>query len=154
MGKESHRDRSRDRDRRCRGGSPQRGSLSQAVTAERYYLPEFDLKDMDALHISVVPAELDEEVADRAHDRAEYKIHVAVQKRVAKQDPPGFDQAAIDGLMQLVQEIDDLFRHKAMAGYESAAWTKTENKPIFDPKQLKDSSLFTSLLVLTFRVMR
>ena len=71
-----------------------------------------------------------------------------------RSDPPGLDQAAIDGLMQLVQDIDDLFRHKTLAGYQSAAWTKTENKPIFDPKQLKDSSLFTSLLVLTFRVMR
>ena len=129
-------------------------TLSQPVTAERYYLPEFDLKDMDTLHVSVVPAELDEEIADRARDRAEYKIHVAVQKRVAKQDPPGLDQAAIDGLMQLVQEIDDLFRHKTLAGYEPAAWTKTENKPIFDPKHLKESSQFTSLLVLTFRVTR
>ena len=55
-----------------------------------------------------------------AQDRAEYKIHVAVQKRVAKQDPPGLDQAAIDGLMQLVQEIDDLFRHKPLAGFAQA----------------------------------
>ncbi len=128
--------------------------LSQAVSAQRYYLPEFDLKDMDTLHVSVVPAELDEEIADRSHDRAEYKIHVAVQKRVTKQDPPGLDAEAIDGLMTLVQEIDDLFRHKTLAGYASAAWTKTENKPIFDPKHLKESGQFTSLLVLTFRVTR
>jgi hypothetical protein len=128
--------------------------LSQPVSAQRYFLPEFDLKDMDTLHVSVVPAELDEEIADRARDRAEYKIHVAVQKRVAKNDPPGLDQAAIDGLMTLVQDIDDLFRHKPLAGFTQACWAKTENKPIFDPKHLKEDSLFTSLLVLTFRVMR
>ena len=128
--------------------------LSQAFEARRYYLPEFDLKDMDTLHVSVVPAELDEEIADRSRDRAEYKIHVAVQKRVAKKDPPGLDQAAIDGLMQLVQEIDDLFRHKPLAGYTQASWAKTENKPIYDPKHLKENNQFTSLLVFTFRVMR
>jgi len=128
--------------------------LSQPFEAQRYYLPEFDLKDMDTLHVSVVPAELDEEIADRARDRAEYKIHVAVQKRVTKSDPPGIDQAAIDGLMTLVQEIDDLFRHKALVGYAQASWVKTENKPIYDPKHLKDSGQFTSLLVFTFRVMR
>ena len=128
--------------------------LSQPVSAQRYYLPEFDLKDMDTLHVSVVPAELDEEIADRAHDRAEYKIHVAVQKRVAKQDPPGIDTAAIDALMQLVEEIDDLFRHKRLAGYEQAHWAKTENKPIYDPKHLKEHGQFTSLLVFTFRVTR
>ena len=128
--------------------------LSQPFEAKRYYLPEFDLKDMGTIHVSVVPAELEEEVADRSRDRAEYKIHVAVQKRVTKHDPPGFDQAAIDALMHLVQEIDDLFRHKPLLGYEQASWTKTENKPIYDPKHLKEHGQFTSLLVLTFRVTR
>ena len=129
-------------------------TLSQAFTAARYYLPEFDLPEMDQLHVSVVPAELDEEIADRTRDRAEYKIHVAVQKRVTKQDPPGLDTSAIDGLMALVQEIDDLLHHKPLAGYEEAHWTKTENKPIYDPKHLKEHGQFTSLLVFTFRVTR
>lgn len=131
-----------------------RALLSQPLVAKRYYLPEFDLKDMDQIHVSVVPAELEEEIADRSRDRAEYKIHVAVQKRVTKQDPPGLDGATIDALMQLVQEIDDCFRHKTLFGYEAAAWTKTENKPIYDPKHLKEHGQFTSLLVLTFRVTR
>ena len=108
--------------------------LSQPVTAQRYYLPEFDLKDMDTLHVSVVPAELDEEVADRSHDRAEYKIHVAVQKRVTTQDPPGLDQEAIDGLMQLVQEIDDLFRHKTLAGLRVGRLDQDREQADFRPK--------------------
>jgi hypothetical protein len=112
------------------------------------------LTAMDQLHVSVVPAELDEEIADRTRDRAEYKIHVAVQKRVAKQEPPGLDNVAIDALMELVEEIDDLFRHKSLAGYEAAHWTKTENKPIYDPKHLKEHGSFTSLLALSFRVTR
>jgi hypothetical protein len=128
--------------------------LSQPLTAQRHYLPEFDLPDMDTLHVSVVPAELDEEIADRSCDLAEYKIHVAVQKRVSQQNPPGLDTLAIDGLMRLVQEIDDLFRHKALPGYEQARWCKTENKPIYDPKHLKEHGQFTSLLVFTFRVIR
>jgi hypothetical protein len=129
-------------------------TLSQPFTAKRYYLPEFDLKEMDTLHVSVVPAELDEEIADRSRDRSEYKIHVAVQKRVAKQVAPGIDADAMDALMLLVEEIDDLFRHKVLAGYEQAHWMKTENKPIYDPKQLKENGLFVSLLQFTFRVVR
>ncbi|NLY02727.1 MAG: hypothetical protein GXY83_42280 [Rhodopirellula sp.] len=129
-------------------------TLSQPFSAVRYYLPEFDLKEMKDLHVSVVPAELDEEIADRGRDRAEYKIHVAVQKRVAKQDSSGLDNAAIDALMQLVQEIDDLFRHKPLAGFEQALWAKTENKPNYDPKHLQENQQFTSLLAFTFRVIR
>jgi len=127
-------------------------TLSQPVDAKRYYLPEFDLKEMDSLHVSVVPAELDEEVADRSRDRAEYKIHVAVQKRVSRRDPPGFDAEAIDALMHLVEEIADVFRHKVLS--PGVTWAKTENKPIYDPKQLKEHGLFTSLLELTFRTIR
>jgi hypothetical protein len=129
-------------------------SLSQPFTAVRHYLPEFDLQEMDTLHVSVVPAELDEEMADRTRDKAEYKIHVAVQKRVAKQATPGIDTTAVDALMQLVEEIDDLFRHKQLTGYEEAHWAKTENKPIYDPKHLKEHGQFTSLLIFTFRVTR
>lgn len=129
-------------------------TLSQPFTAVRHYLPEFDLKEMETLHVSIVPAELDEEIADRTRDRAEYKIHVAVQKRVARQDPPGLDTAELDALMQLVEEIDDLFRHKRLAGYEQAHWAKTENRPIYDPKHLKEHGQFTSLLVFTFRITR
>ncbi len=129
-------------------------TLSQPFTAERHYLPEFDLKEMDTLHVSVVPAELDEEIADRTRDRAEYKIHVAIQKRVVKSDGTGLDMVAIDALMRLVEDIDDLFRHKPLAGYEDAHWVKSENKPIYDPKHLKEHNQFTSLLVLTFRVVR
>ncbi len=114
--------------------SAQRRHLEPAGCGRRHYLPEFELTEMDALHVSVVPAELDEEIADRTRDRAEYKIHVAVQKRVGRQDPPGIDTEAIDQLMQLVEEMDDLFRHKPLAGFEQAHWVKTENKPIYDPK--------------------
>jgi hypothetical protein len=129
-------------------------TLSQSFEAKRYYLPEFDLKEMDTLHVSVLPAELDEEISDRTRDRAEYKIHLAVQKRVTQQESPGLDHEAIDGLMTLVEEIDDLFRHQPLSGYEQAHWVKSENKPIYDPKHLKEHGQFTSLLVLTFRVVR
>ena len=129
-------------------------TLSQPFTAERHYLPEFALEDMDTLHVSVVPAEFLSDMADRARDRAEYTVHIAVQKRVSKHQPPGLDNAAIDELMRLVEEIGDLFRHKRLAGYEDAHWVKTENKPIYDPKHLQEHGQFTSLLALTFRVMR
>ena len=117
-------------------------ALSQPITAARYYLPEFDLKEMKDLHVSVVPAELDEEIADRGRDRAEYKIHVAVQKRVGKQNPSGLDNAAIDALMQLVQEIDDLFRHNRWL-VSIALWArprKSDLRPETPPRKQQFTS--------------
>lgn len=129
-------------------------ALSLPLAAERSYLPEFDLGQMKDLHVTVVPAELDEELLDRTRDAAQYKIHLAVQKRVSKAGGGGLDSQAIDALMHLVEEIDDLFRHKPLAGYPQAHWVKTENRPIYDPKHLKEHSQFTSLLILTFQVAR
>lgn len=57
-------------------------TLSRPVQAVRSCLPEFELRDMGTLHISVVPAELEEEMADRERDFGDYTIHVAVQQRV------------------------------------------------------------------------
>jgi hypothetical protein len=106
--------------------------LSQPVKAARYYLPEFALAEMDELHVSVVPAEKDAEIIVRARDRVDYKIHVAVQKRVGRQGAPGLDNTVIDGLMQLVEEIGDLFRHKLLEDVAGVHWARTETRPIYD----------------------
>jgi hypothetical protein len=129
-------------------------ALSQSVLAERHYLPEFNLADLDQLRVSVIPAETEQTVADRTRDQTDYTIHVAIQKRVAKQSPPGLDTQAIDALLLLVEEIGDLFRHQSLATTPVARWVKTENRPIYDPKHLNEHGQFTSLLALTFRTWR
>jgi hypothetical protein len=129
-------------------------ALSQSVLAERHYLPEFNLADLDQLRVSVVPAEIEQTVADRTRDQTDYTIHVAIQRRVAAQSPPGLDTQAIDGLLRLVEEIGDLFRHQSLATAPVARWVKTENRPIYDPKHFNEHGQFTSLLALTFRTWR
>ena len=54
-------------------------------------------------------------------------------KRVAHQRSAWFDQAAIDGLMQLVQDIDDLFRHKPLAGFPQAIGRRPKTSPFTTP---------------------
>ena len=125
-------------------------TFSQPFTAQRCYVPTFDLKEMKDLHVTVVPRGLEMSTASRSLLQDDVQIDVAVQKKLPA-DTSG-DNAAIDALMGLVQEIADFIRSTGRFG--DAVWVKTENKPIYSPEHLEQLRQFTSVLTLTLRVMR
>ena len=118
--------------------------------ARRYYVPVFDLKEMKDLHVTVVPRAVEMSTASRAMLQHDVQIDVAVQKKLP-QDTAG-DQAAIDALMGLVQEIADVLR--AAGHFGDAQWVKTDNKPVYSPEHMEQLRQFTSVLTLTLRMLR
>ena len=48
----------------------------------------------------------------------------------------------------------DHFRHKRLDSFRAAVWVKTEHEPIYAQEHLDQMRQFTSVLTLTFRVMR
>lgn len=120
--------------------------FSQSFTAERKALPLFKLDDMDTLHVTVVPRELEISLETRAKDTHEVKVDVAIQQQV-----DSIETTDVDPLLALVQEIADYLNRKAMSG---AHWLKTENKPIYAPDHLHEKNQFTSVLTLTYRASR
>jgi hypothetical protein len=72
-------------------------ALSLPFTAERQYLPQFDLAEMKDLHVTVVPRGVDVTQAARSKAVHDYKVDVAVQKKFEKGDA-----AELDPLMRLV----------------------------------------------------
>jgi hypothetical protein len=124
-------------------------TFSQPLTAARHYRPLFDLKDMAALHVSVVPKGASAERLDRSRHQEEYQVDVAVQKKVE-----ALDNATLDPLAGLVEEIGLFLRDRRLASYPAAVWLRTENVPIYAPEHLDELRQFTSVLTLTFRVVR
>lgn len=121
-------------------------ALSQPVTAERHYQPQFELSEMTALRVSVVPRSVTSKGLDR--DSFDYKIDVAVQRKL---DPtPG----NLDALMALVEEIADHFRSEPLASYPQARCTEVENVPVYAMEHLDEFRQFTSVVTLTYRVWR
>ena len=120
--------------------------FSVAFTAERMALPAFTLEEMQTLHVTVVPREIASSILDRARDEDEVKVDVAVQKKVASAAVE-----EVDPLLALVQEIADFLNRTAMG---DATWKKTENKPVYAPEHLREKRLFTSVLTLTYRLVR
>ena len=122
--------------------------FSQPVSAERHYQPCFELSGMAQLRVSVVPRSATSKSLDRSRDSFDYKIDVAVQRKV---EPTPEN---LDALMELVEEIADHFRSHPLAGFPAARCTEVENVPIYAAEHLEELRQFTSVLTLTFRVWR
>jgi hypothetical protein len=125
------------------------GGFSQPVVVKRSYLPKFDLAQMKDLHVTVVPRGVTITTGSRNHNQHDYQIDIAVQKKLTAND-----NGEIDELVSLVDEIADHFRHKRLDSFRAAVWVKTEHEPIYAQEHLDQMRQFTSVLTLTFRVMR
>jgi hypothetical protein len=122
-------------------------TFSQPIAPQRLYLPSFDLADMTMLQVSVVPAASSVAIASRRSQREDHQVHVAVQKKV---DPAAV--AAVDDLLQLVQEIDDHLR--AAGPMADATWIGTALDPLYHPDHLRDKGVLTCVLSVTYRLHR
>jgi len=123
-------------------------TFTQTFTAQRLYLPVFDLQSMSDLKVTVVPKGITSSSLDRSRDNFDYQIDVAVQKKVNSQIE------VIDSLMRLVEEIGDYFRSNPLSSYPGARCTNVENTPVYAQDHLQELRQFTSVLTLTFRLWR
>lgn len=122
--------------------------LSQPVVAVRHYQPNFELAEMTELKVSVVPRSVTSKGLDRYRDSFDFKIDVAVQKKV---EPTAGN---LDALMELVEEIADYVRAEPLAGATGARCIEVENDPVYAMEHLEEFRQFTSVITLTFRVWR
>lgn len=124
-------------------------TFSQPVTAVRSYLPQYDLTEMQTLHVTVVPKGVVLGSADRSRSQGDYSIDVAVQRKFA-----AGDNADLDGLTNLVEEIINHFRGRRLDSYPNAAWLKSEQTVLYAPEHMAELRQFTSIVTFTYRVLR
>ena len=117
-----------------------------AFTAQRAYAPLQTLKDLQTIHVTVVPKGIVLENVARDRRQRDYQIDIAVQKKLASLAP-----TEIDPLVDLAAEIGDLFVGR-LASYPGAIAIKTEHTPIYALEHLEQLRTFTGVLTVTFRV--
>jgi len=123
-------------------------SFSREFTAARSYLPRFELPEMAELHVTVVPRGLAITTASRAGHRHDYRIDVAVQRKLQSTDA-----SEVDGLMGLMEEVADHFRGRTL-DTPPAACVAVENEPVYVAEHMDEMRQFTSLITMTFRTWR
>jgi hypothetical protein len=126
------------------------GTFSQPVVAERVYQPALTLEDLKDLRVSVVPRTVGISAASRDSSIYECVIDVGVQKKL----PADGEQAEIDALLDLVEEIADRLRLKRLPGAPEAAWAGIAHEPVVSSESLEQHRVFTSVLSVTYRVRR
>jgi len=121
-------------------------TFTTAFTAVRTQLPEFKLADMGTLHVTVVPRSDASEGLTRDRDNHTIGVDVAVQQRLSE-----VNNTTVDALLALVQEIADFLNRRAMG---DAIWQTTVNDPVYAPEHLRELRQFTSVLKLSYRLVR
>ncbi|XZE55913.1 hypothetical protein SH139x_001962 [Planctomycetaceae bacterium SH139] len=124
-------------------------SFSQTFTAKRLYVPNFDLEELSELHVSVVPRDVLLSALDRLTNRYNVRIDIAVQQKFESGA-----NAEIDPLLNLIEEISDLFRLKRLGSLPAARCITIEHPVIYSVEHWEQQRQFTSLLTLTFQLAR
>ena len=122
-------------------------SLGQPVNAERLFLPQFELQEMNVLRVVVVPKDEERKPITRTAKQATYRVDVGVLKKIATTDA-----AEIDLLCALVASIAALFDGNRLAALYEAICTVAKTEPVYSPEHLEQLRQFTSVIVLTFKI--
>ena len=122
--------------------------LSQTVNAERLFLPQFDLQEMNVLRVVVVPKDEERKPLSRKIKEATYSVDVGVLKKVQNTEA-----SEIDPLCDLVAEIALVFDGKRLGNLQEAFCTVAKPEPVYSVEHLEQLRQFTSVLTLSFKVM-
>ncbi len=125
------------------------GSFSQPIDPLRRVLPEYELSDLKDLRVTVVPASIQIEGASRALSQHDVRIDIGIQKKLGKDL-----DAEVAQLCELVDEIAEFLKRRRLQGAADAVWVKTANEPIYAADHLSEQRLFTSVLAVTYRMMK
>ena len=126
-------------------------SFSRPVTAERAYLPRYELSEMRDLRVTVVPKQMATTTASRGAASRDVTLDVAVQQKLA---PGSSERDQNDELMVLSEQIAEHLRTATLVGQPGAKWVRSEHTAIYAPEHLEQMRQFTSVVSVTYRTIQ
>jgi hypothetical protein len=120
--------------------------FSRDFTATRAYVPLANLGELEALHVTVMPAGRIQALASRRTVQVDHRCEIAVQQRLASDAPE-----AVDPLLGVVEEIAEHLVAHRLGDAPAAEWVQTETSPLLVPEHFNELRQFTSLLAVTYR---
>jgi hypothetical protein len=122
--------------------------FSQEFEAEVVFRPIFDLRNLRDLKVSVVPRAVSFARASRQADSRLVQIDIGVQRKLS-------EQVDVEPLLELVEQITLCFGvGKRLPDYSAALCVEIENEPVYAPEHIDQYRQFTSVVTLTFEVIR
>jgi hypothetical protein len=133
-------------------------SFSQAIDPKRSYV-DWDgekLKDPSALRVDVVADSTQQKTkpATRVTSKFTIPVFIVVRKKLNQEqtndDSGDIDEAEIDALIYLCQELHLFFTLDRLPGLDSAVWEETETLALPSKKHLREIRQFTALIKVQF----
>lgn len=130
------------------------GTFSQSFTAERLYVPRYELENADALKVFVVPAGIESEFNSRSTTQDEHEIDIAVLQKLTK---GGGVPSELDPFMLTPEEIQDFLSGDDLSGNSRRNLSsgphliKIGVRPIFSPDHITEKQILFSMITATYR---
>ena len=111
--------------------------------AEVMFFPEFELRELEAMRVAVVPTGTEYKTVSRSSHEELLKVQIGFLKRGCEDELPE--------LLQLVEGLGLGFLNRKLAG---ATCIGVAYNPIYSPEHLRERGQFTSVIELTFKRFR
>jgi hypothetical protein len=127
----------------------QAGSFSEPLTVSRRVLPEFELADLKALTVTVVPKSVGINNITRQSSSFEVAVDIGIQQKIGKDT-----DAEVARLSGIVSEIVTFMNRRKLAGFPAAVFVSIVNEPVYAPEHLSEKRLFTSIVTVTYKLIQ
>ena len=119
-----------------------RHAFSQPFDAVFSVKPQFDLADLETLHVVVVPKTLETTAVSRSTVKYTVVIDIGVIKRIGSLTP----EEAVEKLGNLVDEIIEYLHSATLDDFTAAQCVTIANEPIYSPEHLTQQRTFFSVI--------
>lgn len=124
----------------------QAATFSEPLIISRRVMPEFELAELKALTVTVVPKSVQMANITRQSSSFDVAIDIGIQQKIAKDT-----DAQVSRLSGVVTELVNFLNRRQLTGFPAAQFKSIVNEPVHVPEYLSEKRLFTSILTVTYR---
>jgi len=122
-------------------------SFSQSFTAARYIVPMFNLPDLAALKVSVIPRSRAKEVETRGSNASQHKLELGFQKHLTDVN----DTSEADPMDYLVEEVEDFLLGESIGDYTCIEIEHIlADDSLFAKEHIYSDKVYTAVVVATY----
>jgi len=124
-------------------------SFSEPLVIARRVLPEYEIAELKALTVTVVPKSVQITNITRQSSSFEVAVDVGIQQKIGKDT-----DAEVARLSGVVSEIVMFMNRRKLTGFPAAVFVSIANEPVYAPEHLSEKRLFTSILTVHYKVIQ
>ena len=124
-------------------------TFSETLVVSCRVLPEFELAELKALSVTVVPKSVDIANITRQSSSFTVAIDIGIQQKIGKDT-----DTEVARLSGMVTEIVAFMNRRKLTNQPAAVFVSIANEPVYAPEHLSGKRLFTSILTLHYKVIQ